>query len=73
MYVNHVMCALNTLFLLVSFSYGRILSAYPALIVGAVGAISLTCLLVVFTTHSIPDFSDPQLVSFLVIACECMC
>jgi hypothetical protein len=44
-------------------SYGRILSSYPAAVVSAVATLSIACLIVVFTLHSIPDFSDPQLVS----------
>ncbi len=48
-----------------SFSYGRILSSYPLAVVAAVATISVACLVAVFTTHSIPDFSDPQLVCTL--------
>lgn len=44
-------------------SYGRILSSYPAGVVSAVATLSIACLIVVFTLHSVPDFSDPQLVS----------
>ena len=44
-------------------SYGRILSSYPAAVVSSVATLSIACLIVVFTLHSIPDFSDPQLVS----------
>ncbi len=44
-------------------SYGRILSSYPAAVVSAVATLSVACLIVVFTLHSLPDFSDPQLVS----------
>ncbi len=43
-------------------SYGRILSTYPAWVVSAVATISIACLIVVFTMHSVPDFTDPQLV-----------
>ncbi|KZS03479.1 Protein dispatched [Daphnia magna] len=41
--------------------YGRILSSYPAGVVSAVATLSIACLIVVFTLHSVPDFSDPQL------------
>ncbi|EFX72150.1 hypothetical protein DAPPUDRAFT_10357, partial [Daphnia pulex] len=41
--------------------YGRILSSYPAAVVSAVATLSVACLIVVFTLHSLPDFSDPQL------------
>lgn len=43
-------------------SYARILSSYPVAVVAAVATVSVTCLIVVFTTHTVPDFSDPQLV-----------
>jgi hypothetical protein len=36
-------------------------------VVSAVATLSVACLIVVFTLHSLPDFSDPQLVSDAVI------
>lgn len=48
-------------------SYGRLLSTYPTSVCLAVAVFAVSCLIAVFTAHSIPDFSDPQLVSSQLI------
>lgn len=45
--------------------FSRVITHHPYAILIAVFVFSSTCLIVPFATKKFPDFSDPQLVSYI--------
>ena len=53
----------RTTCLLYVYSYTRMLTHYPYVVLAVVAIVAASCLVVTFTIGTVPDFTDPRLVS----------